>query len=316
MNYLPVRLSTLKAQVNLEFKIYVKLPHKYVAYNREGGALDQETLKRLKTKKVKKLFINENDEVKYQAFLDERLSKAIDDPNATLEEKTDAAVGNGLNASDKIYEKPADERSYNLAKQASSGLLKILREKEEALSAILTRSTNKDSDKVEKMRVHSVNASSLSMHFGEYIGLKENEVEALGIAALYHDVGFSDSPEEIQDCFFKEFKEIEASKLGEYKQHPKRAVELLQDKAFASAEVLDLILTHEERNEGGGFPNALQKLTLIQEVHSLCCHFDREVTCLGKDSKTVVEDFLVNFMGQYGLDTLKKFKAFCAKSGL
>lgn len=315
MNYLPVRLSTLKPKVPLNFDVYVQLPHKYVMYIRSGMDLEEESIRRFKKKKVKKLHIDEKDEPKYQEFLDSRLNNAINDPNAGLEEKAEAAAGSCANASDKVYEKPGDIASYEAAKKASSGMLKILLEKEEALQAVLSRAGQKDVDDVEKMRIHAVNSCSLSLRFGEYIGIKDVELEELGVAALYHDIGFTKVSKEIKECFFLEVKDIDGARLGEYKDHPRLGIEILQDKPFASQGVLNLINTHEERLGGLGFPQGLQKLSLPQEVHALCCHYDREVTCLGKDPKAVVEDFMMNAIGQFNLTTLKKFKEFCVKFG-
>ena len=315
MNYLPVRLSTLKPGVSLMFNVYVQLPHKFVLYSREGMDMEQESINRFKKKKVRKLFIEENDESKYQAYLDARLNQAVSDPNASLEEKTEAAVGTAQSASDQVYEKPGEHASYAAAKRASSGLLKILREKQEALKLILERGDIDDSDPVEKMRIHAVNTCSLAIRFGEYLGLNDNELEELGVAGLYHDIAFSQYPDDIKECFFKDFSRIDGKRLGAYKEHPRKAVEVLQDKPFASSGVLDLILTHEERLGGKGFAQGLQKLSVMQEVHALCCHYDREVTCLGKNPKVVVEDFTVNGIGQFNLDTLKKFKSFWVQMG-
>lgn len=315
MNYLPVRLSTLQADVALNFKVYVKLPHKYVLYSRAGQGLEAESLRRFKKKKVRKLFIEAQDEPHYQSFLNERLQKAVDDPNASVEEKAQAASGAATNASDKVYEQPAERSSYEAARRAASGMLKILLEKEETLAAILKRDDQKDVDAVEKMRAHAVNTCSLAIRFGEYLGLQGEELENLGIAGLYHDVAYTQSSEEIQAVFFEELSAIDGARLGLYKEHPRQAVEMLQDKSFASAGVLDLIMTHEERVGSKGFPKALQKLTLAQEAHAICCHYDREVTCLGKEPSEVIENLLIHSIGLFNLGTLKKFKAFGAKMG-
>ena len=315
MNYIPVRISTLKPQIPLGFNVYVQLPHKYVLYVRAGGDLEEISIKRFKKKKVKKLFIDEKDEPRYQEFLDMRLQKAIDDPSASIEEKAEAAAGAATGASDKVYEKPGERSSYEAAKKASSGLMKIMRSNDEALKAILNRPAGEADDAVEKMRIHAVNSSSLAIRFGEYLGFKESELEEMGIAALYHDVGFSKMSEEAQMCFFEEVSKIDGKRLGEYKEHPRKAVEILQDKQYASAAVLDLIMSHEERLNGNGFPQKLLKLTPMQEAHALCCHYDRLVTCLGADPKETVEGFLKNAIGDFSLETLKKFKEFMVKMG-
>jgi HD-GYP domain-containing protein (c-di-GMP phosphodiesterase class II) len=103
---------------------------------------------------------------------------------------------------------------------------------------------------------------------------------------------------------------MSATELTIYKTHPQKSVETLQDKDFADKEVLDLIMSHEEKVSGQGFPRKLTKLTLVQEVLSLCAFYDREITCLGKKNEAVLEDLMLEQVGNYNLDLLKKFKSF------
>jgi len=109
---------------------------------------------------------------------------------------------------------------------------------------------------------------------------------------------------------------MEVSDLTRYKEHPKIGGEILQDKEFASAEVIGLILAHEEKRSGNGFPNKLNTLTPEQEVLSICALYDREITCLKKTRDDVLEDFSMNQIGNYDLSIIKKFKSFVKKAGL
>lgn len=67
-------------------------------------------------------------------------------------------------------------------------------------------------------------------------------------------------------------------------------------------------MTHEERVNGSGFPKGVNSLTAVQECHALCCLYDRQVTCLGLDPEVVINDLMVNHIGAFNLETLKKFK--------
>ena len=101
-----------------------------------------------------------------------------------------------------------------------------------------------------------------------------------------------------------------AKELTAYKTHPAKSVEALQDKSFAEKDVLELIMTHEENISGQGFPSGLTKLTQAQELLSLCAFYDREVTCLGKDPLEVYNSVMIDQLGNYNLDLLKRFKSF------
>ncbi|MCO4753271.1 MAG: HD domain-containing protein [Bacteriovoracaceae bacterium] len=310
MNFVPVRLTTLKSQIPFTFDVYVKLPHKYLLYVRNGDDIENESKKRLRKKKVKKLYIEDKDEQAYQQYLDQCLDSYLDDPNASSEDKANFGAGVAESASDDVFEKPQSEQSYKKAKRASSSLVKMLSSNDEVLKTILSRVEQGQGNELDKLKAHAVNSSSLAIRFGEYMGLGVSELEDLGVAALYHDIGYKELSEAGQSLFFKDIKDADVASLSSYKEHPKKAVELLQDKPFAAENVLDLILTHEEKLQGAGFPQKLQKLSLVQEVHSLCCHYDRKITLLGEDSNSVVENIMVDQLGAYSLEVMKKFKKF------
>lgn len=313
MNFLPVRVSTLVANVPFDFDIYIKLPHKYLLYVKDGDDIDADRLQSLKKKKVRKLFIEDANEQLYQGFLDRVLDAVANDPDASSKDKANVVVGSAETASEEIFTRPETSEAYNVAKRASSGLIKVLAGNDEVLRAILNRESEASASDLDRLHAHGVNTSSLAIKFGEFMGLKPAELEDLGVAALYHDVGFLKMSPETKRFFFTKLKEVPPLKLTEYKDHPKVGAELLQDKEFATKNVLDLILTHEEKISGEGFPQKLTKLSPIQEIHSLCCFYDRRITCLGENPSEVIEDIMVTEMGNYNLDTLKQFKKFLKK---
>lgn len=310
MKYVPVRLTTLKSQIPFTFDVYVKLPHKYLLYVRKGDDIESESKKRLKKKKVKKLYIEDADEEAYQTYLDKCLESYMEDPNATTEDKASFGAGVAENASEDVYEKPQTEESYNKAKRASSTLVKMLSSNDEVLKTILNRAEQGEGNQLDKLKAHAVNSSSLAIRFGQFMGLGEKQQEELGTAALYHDIGFKELSEEGQSLFFKDIEGANVAALSAYKEHPRKGAEMLQDKPFADEVVLDLIMTHEEKLQGGGFPQKLEKLNLMQEIHSLCCYYDRRITLLGATSDEVLEDIMVEQLGAYSLETMKKFKKF------
>jgi HD-GYP domain-containing protein (c-di-GMP phosphodiesterase class II) len=205
----------------------------------------------------------------------------------------------------------------NAAQNTATNLINVLGQSDELLRGIFDHKIDEESKSNDAlMQRHSVNTSSLCISFAEYLKLDKSLVEFLGVAGLFHDIAYSQYDEQKKALFFKPMKEMEAAELTEYKEHPKVGSVILQDKDFASKEVIDLVLSHEEKKNGNGFPNKLTQLTPAQEVMSICAFYDREVTCLGKTRAEVLDDFNMNQLGNYELDIMKKFKAFVKKAGL
>jgi HD-GYP domain-containing protein (c-di-GMP phosphodiesterase class II) len=317
MSYLPIRVSTLKSDVKLGFDVFIQLPHKVLLYARGDDDVEGHRIQYLKDKKVRKLFINDVQESNYQDYIDRCLKEAMNDSSVTIEEKADLVVGAGEATAERIFEDPHSKKSYDAAQNTAASLISVLGQNDELLKGIFDRKLEEGNDSLDaKMQKHALNSSSLCISFAEFQGLSKSSVEFLGVAGLFHDVAYSQYEEDLKYLFAKEVKDMEAKELTAYKEHPKTGGEILQDKQFASADVINLIMAHEEKRSGNGFPNKLSSLTPEQECLSICCFYDREVTMLGKERDAVLEDFSINQIGNYDLAVIKKFKSFVKKAGL
>lgn len=317
MGYLPIRVTTLKSQVKLGFNVYVQLPHKIILYESGDHDIDDHRIKYLKGKKVRKLFINDNEEALYQDYIDRCLKSAMSDDSIGVEEKSSLVVNSGEATAEKIYEDPHSKKSYDAAQNTATNLIGVLAQNDELLKGIFDHKIDADNDTYDtRMQKHSLNTSSLCISFAEFLGLPKEQVEVLGLAGLFHDVAYSQYSEEEKSLFFKPIKDMDAPELTKYKEHPRTGGNILQDKEFASSEVIDLILTHEEKRNGNGFPNKIKAFTPVQEVLAIASFYDREVTCFGVERDAVLEDFSINQLGNYDLEMIKKFKSFLKKAGL
>lgn len=313
-NYISVRLNTIKTNLELGFNLYIKLPSKYIHYIKSSDSLDDEVKKNLKSKKIRKLFIPENEEEKYLEFLDRCLSDAMDDSSLTQEQKNQLLISVSKDLSQSIYTKEVDQKSYKSIQKAGVALIDVLESDSDILKQLYSIKSSEEDSLLDKILNHGVSTSSLCVSFATFLGLPKEEIEVLSMAGLMHDMAFMKMPEHVRPLFFKDVKEMNGQELSDYKVHPTKGVELLSDKPFANKLLIDLIATHEEKISGEGFPKKLTKLTPLQEVHSLCCHFDRRVTCLGEEKANVIDDMMVGELGNYKMDLLKKFKQFLAKS--
>ena len=317
MTYLPVRLSTLKQSIPLGFDLYLQLPHKIIKYVNNDDFIENEQIVSLKSKKVRKLFINDDDENKYQEYMDRCLSDAMNDDSLDTNQKAEIVVGASESNAERIMADPHSQKSYNTAQNTANKLIEVLSSNDEILKSIFDHKFEEGSDDHDaRMHKHAVNTSSLCISFAEFLGLDKGMTEALGIAGLFHDIAYGQGTDVSKALYFKAMSDMSADELTMYKEHPKTAAEILQDKKYASKDVIDLILIHEERQRGNGFPNKVGKLERHQEVIALCSYYDQRVTCFNEDRSEVIKDLIVSQLGNFELDTINKFKEFISKTGL
>lgn len=316
-DYLPVRISTLKEGIPLGFDLYIELPHRLLMFVRGDYDVEADRLSSLKSKKVRKLYIKESDEENYQQYIDRCLELVANDPAISTEEKTKVVIGASEATAERLYENPEKKGSYQAAANTSVNLSKVLKSNGDLLKSIFDHgeaSQFKDHDSL--MHRHSVNTATLCISFGEFLGLASEQIEALGIAGLYHDVAYGKSASDIQKLFFKPINEMSLDEQKVYKMHPEIGRNFLSEKDFVNPLVLELIFSHEEKNQGNGFPRALKSLDPLQEIISISAYYDRSLTCLGRSRGQVFEEFSTEQLGNYQLETIKKFKNFIKKSGL
>lgn len=101
----------------------------------------------------------------------------------------------------------------------------------------------------EYLYQHSVGVMINAMLLGTSLGLPKNQLEILGRAAIFHDIGMLFIPLEI----------MEKPKLSEeefeiIRSHPKKSYCFLHEKASLGKEALIAILEHHERWDGSGYP--------------------------------------------------------------
>ncbi len=114
----------------------------------------------------------------------------------------------------------------------------------------LTQLKNQD----EYTSIHSLNVSILSIAFGHFLGLDEEQLNVLGLGALLHDLGKMRIDPEI----LNKPARLTPVEFEHMKQHPQLGYELLRRDDSLPQEVLQIALSHHERNNGSGYTTGTQ----------------------------------------------------------
>jgi HD-GYP domain-containing protein (c-di-GMP phosphodiesterase class II) len=97
---------------------------------------------------------------------------------------------------------------------------------------------------------HTDRVLSLAMQLGQAVGLNPDLLQALEWGALLHDIGKIAVPDHVL---------LKPSKLSpdewlQIRQHPRIGFEMLQGLSFLPPETLEIVLYHQERVDGSGYP--------------------------------------------------------------
>lgn len=136
------------------------------------------------------------------------------------------------------------------AREAVENIMDSIIRNREALLC-LTQLKNRD----EYTSIHSMNVSILCIAFARHLGLKEEQIRAIGVGALLHDLGKMRVPIEILNKPGK----LTSEEFEIMKSHVILGAEFLKNTPGISRRSFRVLMEHHERYKGGGYPQGLRE---------------------------------------------------------
>ncbi len=123
---------------------------------------------------------------------------------------------------------------------------------------------------------HSVNVAITSCIIGMKMGLGRKDVEYLVTAALLHDIGKYQIPEEI----ITKPGRLTHSEYSLVKEHPKKAFDALSKNPTIPSQIRVAILSHHENVDGSGYPKGISgdEQTLFSKILHVADVYDALVS--------------------------------------
>ena len=142
---------------------------------------------------------------------------------------------------------------------------------EELLGAWVARLLARLADKDSSTREHTRRVARLTVLVGQELGLRGARLRSLAVAALLHDVGKLQVPDEI----LGKAGSLTPAEFAVIKRHPADGAELLGHIGGFAGEV-PLVRGHHERLDGSGYPDGLRgdELSLELRILGVCDVYD------------------------------------------
>ncbi|NQV98995.1 MAG: HD-GYP domain-containing protein [Rhodospirillales bacterium] len=117
--------------------------------------------------------------------------------------------------------------------------------------------------------VHALKVSSFMTLFGVMLGLKDDDLQLLSQAGLFHDVGKRETPVDVLN--FPGKLDAEAWKVMQ--EHPGISEQILADSFDVPKEIVQVAGRHHEKMDGSGYPRGL-KGSEIDDLSAICAIAD------------------------------------------
>lgn len=300
MDYVSIRVSTLRGDQKISFDAYVKINDKHVLYLRRGDSFEGARLKRLKDKKLKKMFILSSDESNYRNYLKLNIESAYDQ-NSTkdLNTRSEIIQGEQQGNVEEVFERPEDKVAYSETKDAAGKYVEFLMKNSQATSSILNI---ENSDK--NVAHHGVSVATYAIYLAQKLKMTDPKIiQILTLGALLHDIGHHDSPINIA----QPLSQLSAAELAQYKLHPTKGAERVKDKNHFDQQVITIINEHEELSNGTGFPKGTSEKQQdpLSVIVSSCNAIDRLITFEGVAKNEAPKKLLIDQVGKHPLNHIK-----------
>lgn len=291
MNYISIRVATLRGDQKIAFNAYIKINDKMVLYLKRGDSFEGDRLKKLKDKKLRKMFIITDEEANYIDYLDKNINMAYDNrSNVNIHTRAEIIQGDQQSKTEGLFEDLDNVQSYNLAKEAAGKYVDFILSNDQALSSILnTNNTEHSID--QKISHHSIAVATLAIALASKLGVTDSkQTQLLTMGALLHDFGHFDSTID----YTKPINKMRPLELSFYSGHPANGAQKVRDKKHFDEAVINIIEQHEELIDGSGPGKLLEEQTdPLALIVSSCNAIDRLITYQGVSKNDV---FIVSQM--------------------
>lgn len=310
MAYTSIRISVLRGDQKIGFDAFVQIGEKHILYCRKGDSFEGERLKRLKAKKLKKLFIREEDEQAYREYMAKNIEQAYDKSSSvSLDNRAEIVQGLQQSAAEAVFEDPSDQAAYEAAKEGSQKFIDFLAAEDKAVKAMLSLE-NAD----QSLSHHGVTVAALAVEIAKATGYPDpKNFPLMALGGLLHDIGHYISGQNVS----RSLKEFSAEEMTVYKTHPAEGAKKIKDLKHMDLHVTQIIMQHEECVDGSGFPDGLleNKLNPLAIFIQSANVFDRLVTFEKVPPPEAVKRLISpEFIGRYPLPHLNALKAIVNKN--
>jgi HD-GYP domain-containing protein (c-di-GMP phosphodiesterase class II) len=100
---------------------------------------------------------------------------------------------------------------------------------------------------------HAISCCALAALFGRHMGVHEDTIISLAAGGLLMDIGKTRVPE----ALLQYPGSLSANDIAAVRKHVEHGLDIVKSSGITDPDVMEVILTHHERNDGSGYPSGL-----------------------------------------------------------
>jgi HD-GYP domain-containing protein (c-di-GMP phosphodiesterase class II) len=251
----------------VSFDLYEDIPNRLEKglFLSKAHPIDVEIKKKID--EHERLYIKRGDLLLYQHFVDSIIQAVAQNAQISVTKKAAVFYRQAAMVLDEMFENPEELENIPKAKKVVSSFVNTIFSDTHAIESLI-KITAYD----YYTHTHSINVSVYSLSLGSYLKLSSNTLEALGMAALLHDLGKS----RIDSAITNKDGRLTQSEFNLMKNHPTFGYLIALKHGIKDRRILDGIKHHHEKLDGSGYPDGISgnMITLFARIIGVCDVFD------------------------------------------
>jgi HD-GYP domain-containing protein (c-di-GMP phosphodiesterase class II) len=222
-------------------------------------------------KETKDIYVIDSEYHLYSLYIRNNMQQIAVSPRVSLETKANLIYHKAMELLIAIFDEPS---AFNLAADLQpviNSVISLMVNDKRSLESILKIMAH-DYD----THTHSINVGIYTISLGVMLGIKDKELEELGLSAILHDIG----KQKIDKKILNKPGPLTSDEFDIVRKHPKIGHSIVLNNGIKDFRVLEGIIYHHERIIGGGYPTGIHggSIPTFARLISICDVFDALTT--------------------------------------
>jgi HD-GYP domain-containing protein (c-di-GMP phosphodiesterase class II) len=238
---------------------------------------------KVRLREIENVFIADNEYERYELYAQRHLQSIAKSSDISFFEKASLVYEKASEVMDELFRNPDALGNIQKSQAIVNGFVSLALQNEATLSSIMKIAAHD-----YYTHTHSINVSIYSLTLAKFIGLKDKDLEDMGMSSMLHDLGKSRVDWEIINKNGK----LSDAEFEQMKKHPGSGYEIAVEMGITDKRILAGIRSHHEKLDGKGYPDGLndKQISLFPRIIAVCDVFDALTTKRSyKDAMTSFE---------------------------
>jgi HD-GYP domain-containing protein (c-di-GMP phosphodiesterase class II) len=226
---------------------------------------------KVRLREIEKVYIDEEDSLAYEAYVQAHIQTIARCENISLDDKAIIVYEKASSVIDEMFRNPESLETAKNVKPVVDSIVDVILHDAKAVESLL-KITAHDF----YTHTHSINVSIYTLSLGAYLGMDEDELRVLGMAAVLHDIGKS----KVNYDIINKNGKLTDMEFEEMKTHPAQGHAIALNLGITDERILTGIRHHHEKINGGGYPDGIQgdEISYFARIIGVCDVFDALTT--------------------------------------